>query len=298
MLKGVYDIRIILGVPLAVFVCLVILVLTIGPILIRRAFQKKGLEAPSLANRFWRCFGAGCAAVVGSFGIMFFSAYIGGRVFGLISQLTATVLVILWFIVTAVGLVLLSARLCVPPAEDPNSPHPLGKRRVLSSGILIAACTAVFWVNCLSSLSRLRTLSMAAWYRANVNMIGKGLETYEVEHGDFPDHLGQLIDEGLGPMFFMLPNNWESIEAARERHEKGEPAKAPPDFYYIKLPKDAPDDLLWVWPDPKAFDGDRFNVLYFDTSVKVLMPHELPAEIKKTTDWLEKHQPTSKPSDF
>ncbi len=88
---------------------------------------------------------------------------------------------------------------------------------------------------------------------------------------------------------FRLPNNWDSMYAVMERHKKGEPTKAPPDFHYVKLPEDAPGDLLWVWPDPKAFDGERFSVLYFDGTVKYLMPDELPAEIKKTNDWLAKH---------
>ena len=58
MFKGVYDERIILGVPVLVFVALVILVLTTGPILIRRAYQKKRQEVPSLSSRVWPCFWA------------------------------------------------------------------------------------------------------------------------------------------------------------------------------------------------------------------------------------------------
>ncbi len=306
MLKGVYDGRIILGVPLAVFVCLVILILTVGPILIRRAYQKKGLEAPSLANRFWRSFWAGCVTIVGSFGIMFIASialFVGA--FALLSRPLVIVFVILWLLVAAFGLMWLSARLCVPPAKDPNSPHPLGKRRVLSVGILTVVCTVVFGAIYLQFLNRARIMHVEAIYGVNMMKIGNSLVRYENKHGNFPDNLGQLIDEVIIPCdLFRLPNNWDRIEATHERHKQGEPAESPPDFHYIKLPKDAPGDLLWVWPDPKAFEGERFYVLCFDayvkrlmfnTHVKRIMPDELPAEIKKTNDWLEKHHPTSRP---
>ena len=283
MYKGVYDTKMLVVLPLAVLFGGIILLLTVGPILVRRAYQKKGLEPPSLASRYRSCFFAACA--------IFFSLHIGLYV----SVIFCAVFVLLC-VVLPIFLVPLSARLCVPPASHPDSPHPLGKRRVFSFGILAAACVVAFWISCIPSLKRMSFLAVESVYGMNMNGIGKGLSLYETQYKSFPDHLGQLVDEGfVSYKSFRLPYNRDRFDAVYEQHKEGEPFKAPPDFHYIKLPKDTPGNLLCVWPDPQAYEGDRFYVLYVSGSIKRLMPDELPAEIKKTNDWLEKHQPTSRP---
>ena len=292
MFKGVYDTRIILGVPVGVFVFLVILVLTVGPMLIRRAYQKKGLQAPSFADRFGRCFLAGVVAVVGGiFSMIILSVIMEISIHA--GEVPVMVLSCIWVLIVFTVMSLILARMCVPPAENSDSPHPLGKRRVLPVGILIAICPIIFWIFGLQSLNRARELSMGAVYSANLKGIGCGLVLYKSVNGCFPDHLGQLVDSGeVSYKQFMLPNNWDKIYTAMEQHKEGEPTKAPPDFNYVKLPENAPGDLLWVWPDPKAFDGERFPVVYFDASVKIITPEELPAKIAKMRDWLTKHPPT------
>jgi len=289
MLKGVYDIRIILGIPAAAFVCLTILVLIAGPILIRRAYYKKGQKPPPLSDRCLRCFWAELATFVCSYiGLLILSLPV--VVFGyaipdtMLVEIVVLGIVAIILIFFIVWLVLLSAKLCVPSVEDSDLPHPLGKRRVLSVGILIVACVGVCYASWLPILDALGRSEGEYTYRENLKGIGFALVVYKTEHRYFPDHLGQLIDEGeVSCEMFRLPNNWDSIEAAEERHKKGESAKTPPDFHYVKLPKNAPGDLLWVWPDPKPsmLTGFTYSTLMVPSSISC--PTRYPPRSKRQT---------------
>jgi hypothetical protein len=170
------------------------------------------------------------------------------------------------------------------------------KRHYIAPGILILLCIWAFWAVFLPWLNLARERSTRAIDATNLNGIGKAMLLYAAEHGDCPDHLDRLIEEGQGWKLFTMPSVGELARVPD--YEDGKPFHAPEWLHYIRPSEEAPDDLICVWPDPVLYHAEDKIVLLNNGHVVTMPAEELCRRLTRTYEWLLRHRagPTTHPS--
>ncbi len=137
------------------------------------------------------------------------------------------------------------------------------------------------------SFGRMRILGQRVMDGNSLNSIGKGLVIYHDEYDAYPDDLRRLVDFGWPEGLL------RSIYGSEKPHKpRSVPYDGPCDHIYIRLPADAPDNLVWVWQPVKYHDNEGGHVLFKDGSVCWMQAERLKAEVARTHKWLESHPST------
>ena len=245
---------------------------TFGAWLMGRKWRKKGEQPPSLARRVAVCTAVAIASLLGL-----------PVVFGFMVTLIHMVMpcVTLPGVAIFIGCIVTSRRI---RRNWTRSIKPQLWMIGLICGITGAMC---FW----GTIGRFTTLSKRVVDGANLNGIGKGLIFYHAEYDAYPDDLRRLVDA-----------HTTSADVLRSIYGSERPTKprtvpydGPCDYIYIRLPDDAPDNLIRVWQPVEYHDNEGGHVLLKDADVRWLTPEQLIAELARTYRWLEAH-PTTQPA--
>jgi hypothetical protein len=107
---------------------------------------------------------------------------------------------------------------------------------------------------------------------ANLNGIGKGLELYREEIGEYPSDLRQLVDTRLiNPRALVsVRSDWTDVPPGTDF-----PYTGPCGWYYASLKPDAPAETLRAWRMPNGPGDDFLYALQSDGDVPSLTPGEL-----------------------
>ena len=161
---------------------------------------------------------------------------------------------------------------------------------LLPVAIGLALCVMGTHMCAMPSRGRMITLAKRAVVPSNLNGIGKGLILYHKEYGVYPDDLRRLVDHGQPEALL------RSIYGSEKPHKpRTVPYDGPCDFVYIRLPADAPDNLVWAWQPVKYHDNEGGYVLFKSYNVRWMKAEQLKAEVARTHKWLETH-PTTQPA--
>jgi len=155
--------------------------------------------------------------------------------------------------------------------------------------VVIATCALAVQLAGLRSLYRVGTLAKRPIDGGNLNVIGKGLALYRDEHAAYPDDLRLLATDGHIAWKHLLSAMAGTMESDTQ------PKDRPVDFVYIRLPEDAPPDLVWVWQPAAHHDGEGSHVLLKSGKVRWLEPVELLTALAQTQRWLAS-RPTTQPA--
>jgi len=262
-------------------------VLLLAPWLLGR-MRDRGVEPPSLRKRMSACGWTFLAA-------MFLAPFVHWLVLAgasghRMSQTGETALLIgsaaLWSALTGACAMLMIW----------GSPHsPAGGRRGprILAGVVIATCALAVQLAGLRSLGRARTVAKRSIDRWKLIAVSKGLFAYRHEHAAYPDDLRLLVTSGYLPWDQLLstfgPNRSRTLESDTQ------PKDRPVDFVYIRLPEDAPLDLVWVWQPPAHHDGEGSYALLKSGKVRWMEPVELRTALARTERWLAS-RPTTQPA--
>ena len=238
----------------AVAGCSALLSITLAPWMMRLSLRKRGAAIGSLLRRAVACFLMGAAFPIALF-----------LLFGLLAHPV--------LLIPGVGGVVLLFKLMGKRPRLPVSGRHLG---------IILLCNLIYFAAWLPALNRCRELGKRCIDGANLHGIGQGLLAYRDKHGAFPDDLRQLVDAGLGSANMLVP----VLSDTREEFRQTRPYSGPCEFNYVRLPRNAPDGLVWVWQDPKYHRGDGAWVLYTWGSVEWVTPGKLREDIGNTEAWL------------
>jgi len=238
--------------------CSALLSVTLGPWLLRLSLQKRRVAVGSLLRRVGACFLMGAAVPIGLF---------------LLLGLAAHPL----FLVPGVGGIFLLFGVIRKQPRLPVRGRHLG---------IILLCNLIYFAAWLAGLNRGRELGKRVIDASNLHQIGQGILVYRDKHGAFQDDLRHLIDAGLGSARMLVPifsdTPWE--------FPQNRPYSGPCEFNYVRLPRNAPDGLVWVWQDPKYHRGDGAWVLYTWGPVEWVTPEKLREDVRNTESWLRATQ--------
>ncbi len=130
---------------------------------------------------------------------------------------------------------------------------------------------------------------------SSLHAISFCLTDYHQRYGVYPDDLRRLVDEGLVSGKVLLGSGSSVANGVGESPPV--PYRGPCEFVYIRLPEDAPGDLVWVWLP--AEHGDSVSVvLWKNGKAHWLKTEQLTAAVARTHKWLKAHpatQPTTAP---
>jgi len=146
---------------------------------------------------------------------------------------------------------------------------------------IIVLCNLLYLGAFQAGLGRCRVLGKRSVDGASLSTIGKALLMYGQQHGQFPDDLRRLVDEGLISENSLLP-----IWSDRRHAPQTKPYSGPCEFTYIPLPQDAPEGLMWVWESPQYHRGEGAWILYAWGAVKWVTPEQLRGDVDRTHAWL------------
>ncbi|MCK4624552.1 MAG: hypothetical protein KAV00_04520 [Phycisphaerae bacterium] len=243
-----------------------------GAWLMGRKWRKKGEQPPSLAHRVEVCTAVAIASLLGL-----------PVVFGFMVTLIHMEMpcVTLPGVAIFIGCIVTSRSI---RRDWTRSVKPQLWMIGLICGIIGTMCFA-------GTVGRFRVISKRVIDGANLNGVGIGLGLYHAEYDAYPDDLRRLVDTGITPADLL-----RSIYGSEKPHKpRSVPYDGPCDYIYIRLPEDAPDDLIRVWQPVEYHDNEGGNVLFKDGNVRWLTPERLIAELAKTYRWLEA-RPTTQPA--
>ncbi len=251
----------------------VVFSVTFGAWLMGRKWRKKGEQPPSRARRVAVCTAVAIASLLG------LPVVVGFMITLIHMEMPC---VTLPGVAIFIGCIVTSRRI---RRNWTRSIKPQLWMIGLICGITGVMCFA-------GTLGRFRVLAKRPIDGGNLSGIGHVLAHYHEEHGKYPDDLRRLVDDGRDAQLLLSRYGTGSKEIPDPRPV---PYDGPCDHIYIRLPEDAPDDLVWVWQPVKYHDNEGGFVLFKDGRVRWLTPERLKAEVARTHKWLETH-PTTQPA--
>ncbi len=129
--------------------------------------------------------------------------------------------------------------------------------------------------------------------QSSLRGIGCSLVVYCDRYDVYPDDLRRLVDDSTCPPGLLL--GFRGTHPSKVPKPPSVPYDGPCDFIYIRLPDDAPGDLVWVWQPVEHYDGDGGGVLFKNGDTRWMKAERLEAEVARTHKWLEAH-PTTQPA--
>ena len=126
----------------------------------------------------------------------------------------------------------------------------------------------------------------------NLNIIGSALNSYEQEHGQFPDDLRQLVEKENGIQKYLISPLSKDAKSRLDRvrqHPATLPYIGPCDYGYNRLPADARPGLVRVWEDPQHIDYKRPAILYSEGWHTRVSKEKLGQELARTQEWMKSH---------
>ena len=271
------------------FGCILGSVFYLLPWFIGRLFRWRGVEPPSLGRVKMACvltttIGVFISPVVLMMLLLIVEMFVG-TLLASDEWLILPVMLLVW-IGSSVVTSIIVLRLFLSKSAE-------GRQSILLPAALgLAFCALGTHMCVMPSLGRMKILAKRCIDGSNLNGIGKGLVIYHDEYGAYPDDLRRLVDFGWpeGLLRSIYGSEKPPVPDSRPAHYDG-----PCDHIYIRLPDDAPDNLVWVWQPVRYHDNEGGNVLFKDGSVRWLTPEQLKAEVARTHKWLESH-PTTQPA--
>ncbi len=276
-----------------VFGCVLGGIFFLLPWFLGRLYRWRGIEPPSLGRRIMTCTLVVLITVfvsyIVSYIVIVLLFIILGAVLGTFRAgdewILWSVFLPLW-IGSLVAICIILVRLFLSESAE-------GHRWISNLIALgLAICVMGIYLCAMPSIGRTKTLAKRSIDGGNLSGIGHVLAHYHEEHGEYPDDLRRLVDDGRDAQLLLsrygtskdeIPDPWPV------------PYDGPCDFVYIRLPDEAPDDLVWVWQPVKYNEDEGGWVLLKDTGVRWMQAEKLKAEVARTHKWLEAH-PTTQPA--
>ncbi len=238
-------------------------------------WRRKGEQPPRLARRVVTCAIIAIAALLGPLIVIGGLDVLGGGD-------PVEIAITLSFVAITIGCIVAAARLMRDWTKSVKA----------HVWLIVLVCGIASFVFFITGVGRSFTLAKRAIDGACLHTIGHELVHYHEEHGAYPDDLRRLVDfeQPADLLLSIYGTSKDKIPDPRPV-----PYDGPCDFIYIRLPDDAPDDLVWVWQPVKYHKNEGGNVLFKGGYVRWMKAEQLKAEVARTHKWLEAH-PTTQPT--